>query len=118
MRHATAVDIVRSLTNTPHLTVRDLTATAHLSDILDAVTDAISAGFVTGGAHAAYPEKLALTDGITYCQTCVDGCTCEAGGTGSCGHRGCWGPAATNDCAGIAVARYFDTHHVNLYATG
>jgi hypothetical protein len=114
MRHATAVDIVRSLTDAPHLTVRDIVTSNHLDGTLDAVSDAISAGFIVVG-HQAFPEILTLAEGIRYCQTCVDGCN-HGGEQGSCGHRGCWGPAATNDCTGIAVARYAD-RYPTLYVT-
>lgn len=33
------------------------------------------------------------------CQTCVDGCHCTV--DDGCGHDGCWGRSATNDCDGI-----------------
>ncbi len=111
MRNATAVDIVRSLTDNPNLTVRDMATSSHLDGILNAVRDAVSAGFITG--HPAFPY---LAEGITYCQTCIDGCN-HRGGQGSCEHRGCWGPDATNNCTGITVARYVDQHHPHLYAT-
>ncbi len=46
--------------------------------------------------------------GLTRCQTCITGCQHggSAGGEpGSCAHSGCWGPDATNDCAGVPFAR-------------
>jgi hypothetical protein len=124
MRHATAVDIVRRLTTTPYLTALDLTTSAHLGDtytgIRDAIDDAATAGFIAPVPSAAHADLLTVADGTTYCQTCIDGCTCPGGNpavTTSCGHRGCWGPNATNDCTGIAVARYVDKRHPGLYIT-
>lgn len=45
--------------------------------------------------------------GLTRCVTCANGCT-HSVDSGSCGHRGCWGRDATNDCPGIEYARLAD----------
>lgn len=120
-RHATAVDIVRRLTGSPYLTTRDLAVGGRMGDavidIAGAVDAAIADGLVVPVPSAAHADLLALADGVTYCQTCIDGCNHQAGGATSCGHRGCWGPDATNDCTGITVARYADERHVGLYDT-
>ncbi len=127
MRNATAVDIVRRLTGslykmtaaTPNA-LGDGMGVAQLR-ITDAVDEAIAAGFVTvkdvrDPTYGNGVRFIALTDGISYCQTCIDGCN-HGGDQGSCEHGGCWGPDATNDCTGITVARYVDIHHASLYVT-
>jgi len=46
------------------------------------------------GTHTAPEQPIG-------CPTCINGCDCPSrahGGTGGCGHYGCWGPAPTGTC--------------------
>ena len=90
----TAVDIVRLLTadRSTEFTVGQL----------DAIHDAQRFGFVTITDSAPRPTLVA---GLTYCVTCLVGCDHEYGKADSCGHAGCWGTEATNDCPGRTFER-------------
>jgi hypothetical protein len=115
MRNATAVDIVKRLTGSPYKMTAEVPnalasgmGAAQLG-ITAAVDDAIDQGFVTvvdtrDTTYGKGIRFLDLADGIAWCRTCFAGCD-HGGGAGSCGHLGCWGPNATNDCAGVKFAR-------------
>ncbi len=108
-------DIVRRLTGGLHKmtaeTVLIDTLPGNRSDIRHAIDEAIDDGYikivqVRDTTYGKGIRFIALADGIAYCRTCILGCTHEATRDGdSCGHAGCWGPDATNDCPGVGYAR-------------
>lgn len=115
MRNATAVDIVRRLTGTPYRQTSEASTAlgwgmgnAQLH-IREAVDEAIELGWVKvvsvrQASYAGTCRFLALTDGTSYCRTCIVGCDHDQEKE-SCAHLGCWGPNPTKDCAGIPFAK-------------
>ncbi len=115
VRAATVTDIVRRLTGTPYATTAE-TAIAtgigiDLCGIIAALDDAIDCGYVQvvrvrDTTYGKGIRFVALADGVAYCRTCIVGCDHPVTRDGdSCRHQGCWGPNATNDCAGAHYAR-------------
>lgn len=119
MRQATVVDIIRRLTQ--DATQYKMTAAAAQTlgggmgpaqlGIIAALEEAIGDGLVVAKkirdtTYGSAIRFVALADGVTFCRTCVEGCSHESRRDGeSCEHRGCWGPAGTGDCAGVKFAR-------------
>jgi hypothetical protein len=119
MRNATAVDIVKRLTGSLYQATSEHPNAlapgmgAAQNKITAAVDDAIDLGWIRvvetrDTNYGKNIRMLALADGISYCRTCITGCDHESSAgkdAESCGHLGCWGPNATNDCAGVKFAR-------------
>lgn len=121
LRLATVTDVVRRLTDTPYKMTCEAPSVLGSGmgdaqrDIAGAVDEAIKLGYVKVAAirdttYAGKARFLTLADNVAYCRTCLTGCDHGGhpdsdGNIGSCGHLGCWGPDATNDCAGTYYAR-------------
>lgn len=80
-------------------------------------TTSYLAKFGINGSHVGYFSRPAKpvepVRPVVGCQTCHLGCDCEGGIEGvGCEHWGCWGRAATDDCAiGADALRV----HMNAY---
>lgn len=114
-RHTSLDDVVRYLTNHPMTAETTLRADATLNDAIDdgyvRVTHVMTMPATNGTYAAAKIRHVSLAAGISYCATCINGCDCRDGA--SCGHSGCWGPDATNDCKGVAYSKA--SQHPSLF---